>query len=38
MEWHEKIRVVLYAWWFDIKLIPGKIKRRITGKKVVIRK
>lgn len=37
MKWHEKVRIVLYAWWFDVKRIPGKVKRWVTGKKVVIR-
>lgn len=29
-----KIRIVLSIWWLDIKLLPGKIKRRIWNKHI----
>ncbi|OGG89703.1 hypothetical protein A3H55_03685 [Candidatus Kuenenbacteria bacterium RIFCSPLOWO2_02_FULL_42_16] len=37
MKWQEKVRIVLYVWWLDIKSIPGKIKRRIWNKHILLR-
>ena len=37
MKWHEKIRIVLYVWWLDVKSLPGKIKRRIWNKHILLR-
>ncbi|MGM0408844.1 MAG: hypothetical protein ACQERU_12740 [Bacteroidota bacterium] len=36
MKWHEKVRIVLYIWWLDVKSLPGKIKRRIWNKHILL--
>lgn len=36
MKWHEKVRIVLYIWWFDLKSLPGKIKRRVWNKHILL--
>ena len=36
MKWQEKARIVLYVWWLDTKSLPGKIKRRIWNKHILL--
>ncbi|OQA38740.1 MAG: hypothetical protein BWY51_00782 [Parcubacteria group bacterium ADurb.Bin316] len=36
MKWHKKVRIVLYVWWLDVKSLPGKIKRRIWNKHILL--
>jgi hypothetical protein len=36
MKWHKKVRIVLYVWWLNVKSLPGKIKRRIWNKHILL--
>lgn len=36
MKWYEKVRIVLYVWWLDMKSLPDKIKRRIWNKHILL--
>ncbi|HUT96166.1 MAG TPA: hypothetical protein VMW82_01190 [Candidatus Paceibacterota bacterium] len=37
MEWHKKVLFALSIWWRDIKSFPGKIKRRVWNKRILLR-
>lgn len=36
MRRYQKVRIVLYVWWLDVKSLPGKIKRRIWNKHILL--
>ncbi len=36
MSRYEKFRIVLYCLWLDIKSLPGKLKRRIWNKYILL--
>lgn len=36
MKWHKEVLFVLSVWWINIKSLPGKIKRRIWNKHILL--
>ena len=36
MSQYEKIKYFLIVWWYDVKLLPSKIKRRIWNKHILL--
>ena len=36
MSQYEKIKYFLIVWWYDVKSLPGKIKRRIWNKHILL--
>jgi hypothetical protein len=36
MKWHKKVRILFYIWWLDLKSLPGKIKRNIWNKHILL--
>lgn len=36
MKLQDRVYLALYAWWFEVRTFPGKIKRRIWNKHILL--